>query len=233
VQVDSKHDATQKSSKVFLGLFVALCVGACKGQASDGKQPSLRQDVIQHGPHHLIERLKEYPKPDSPTVKTIDDFNFLLEIVNGTVRQPAWISSSADFESARSLAAYYLAKDHGNRHFLLQESDQAVIRELARAVLKGSVAAGEARREAIIALGALGEPADIALIESISIQSSDPGEVEQGVIALALMCHPAAGESMLRVLELKEKVLRENFRKLAIDVREKKRQGLCSKRADA
>lgn len=210
-------------------IFNFALVSACAPDIAELSRSELRDLVVQRGPEHVIATLEQYPRLDSDTVRTWGDFQFLLEIVRGTVESPKWLATGLPtYERARAIASNYLANDHGNQHFRLPPADVAALLDYGRRKIAQSSENREQFIDGIRIVGALGTESDIELLTSAVSRSAQTSELETGVLTLALMCYPRAETAMLGILEARRELLTPKFRELAVKVREKKQLGLCA-----
>jgi hypothetical protein len=215
-------------NKVAMAIVIATVLVSCNSPSDVVKSTSLREEVINAGPERLIATLQSYPQTNGEMIRTKGDHQFLVEISRGTVTQPAWLNASASsYTRAKELAIYYLAIDHQNEHYRLAPSDLANIRQIAREKLSDPHVTQMAKLETIGALSAVGEASDVGLIEEFGAQSNDSQSIRRVVMSLALMCDPAAGDAMTRVISAKNSFLTDEFRSRAAEVREGKQRTMC------
>jgi hypothetical protein len=217
------------TSKVALFFALMAMGGACSSEVRPN-EISLRNTVASGGVDLLVQSLSSYPTLDSPMIRSEEDWKFLLEIANGTVSSPAWLNpSTPGYERARFLAIHYLAVDHQDQHFYLNDRQRKSFRAFAREVISSEEATKSDKLQSVRTLAAIGTAVDVGFIEKIGIDSTDSHVVQNAAISLALMCEPAAQSSLTRIAETKAEQMDSVFRERVLKIASDKRSSMCGK----
>ncbi|MBK6598196.1 MAG: hypothetical protein IPG25_10045 [Proteobacteria bacterium] len=199
--------------KLWLEFVVcAIAVVGCSENVNPTPPPLLRELVVSAGPSGAQRVLDQF-NLDGTSVSILNDRDFLIEIWNGQVETPEWLSpKQALYSNIRSTAGTKLALAQHNRIFLVPDPILITIREFARQQLLEKRPLLEnysllqdpseqtAITNAVLALGAVGAVADTSLLEETALVIADDHILQDILTALAVSCEDEASESIDRVI---------------------------------